>query len=315
MPLKDGLLGRDKMNCMRNWLKAFPAQIVFITHNKDIAVAASYKRRYDRSLKLVYQQHMQVGVNKKDFLHTRRYNMLDLWIAPLNYLKEETIQRTAVPASKIKVIPLGVEAERFVKNDIPQNDARAKLSLPQDKKIFGVLGRIDPKKGQDFLIAATKMLRDAFRADYHLLIMGAVTPHEGNEHLDALYKMVEDNGLGDRVHFRESTPQVELFYSAIDVFAMPSFGETYGMVTLEAMAAGRPVIGTNKDGTKEILQSGRLGYVYELGDTAGFCRQLIALLEDKNLDQLIHAARNEVLERYTKEAMTQQLDETLKRLL
>jgi glycosyltransferase involved in cell wall biosynthesis len=127
--------------------------------------------------------------------------------------------------------------------------------------------------------------------------------------------MVKDYHLEDRVHFRESTPQVEIFYSAIDVFAMPSFGETYGMVTLEAMAAGKPVIGTDKDGTKEILQSGKLGYVYELGDTAGFCRQLTALLENENIDQLIVAARTEVLEKYTKEAMMQQLDKALNDLL
>jgi len=87
------------------------------------------------------------------------------------------------------------------------------------------------------------------------------------------------------------------------------------MVTLEAMAAGKPVIGTNKDGTKEILQSGRLGYVYELGDADGFCKQLIALLEDKNIDRLVNTARNEVLQHYTKEAMMQQLDGALTALL
>lgn len=315
MPLKDGWLQQSRLKAMQQWLEAFPARILFITHNKDIATATAYKRRYNKTMRLVYQQHMQVGVNKKDFIHAMRYRMLDLWIAPLDYLKAETIQRTTVPAGKIVVIPLGLETARFTQNAISQTDARMQLSLPQDKKIFGVLGRIDPKKGQDFLIDVAKRLRDEYNKEYHLLVMGAVTPHEGDEQLNKLYRMVKEYRLEDRVHFRESTPQVEMFFSAIDAFAMPSFGETYGMVTLEAMAAGRPVIGTDKDGTGELLQHGKLGYVYPLGDTDGCCRQLVRLLEQDDTTAIVQAARHEVLAKYAKEAMMQQLDDVLTGML
>src|SRR5690606_13407321 len=112
--------------------------------------------------KLVYQQQMKVGVNKRDLIHRLRYNMLDLWISPLPYLKEETIARTHVPAGKIAMIPLGVDAEAILNTPVTRVDARKYLDLPQDAHILGVLGRIDPQKGQDFAIRALAHLKKEY---------------------------------------------------------------------------------------------------------------------------------------------------------
>jgi D-inositol-3-phosphate glycosyltransferase len=304
-----------KLKPMHQWLQACKAQLVFTPLNKDIAAISLYKRVYDKNIKHVYQQQMQVGLNKKDFIHTFRYKMIDLWISPLNYLRDEVIAQTKVPAEKISVIPLGIEIDRYINNKISQKEARQKLQLPSEPKIIGVLGRIDPKKGQDFLIRGIEYIRNRPELNYHLLVMGNVTPHEGDTYLKSLYQLVETHQLQDRVHFRESTLQTGYFYSAIDVFGMPSHGETFGMVTVEAMASGKPVIGNNKDGTREILQYGKLGYLYEFENLDSFAEQLQALDQNKKIAAMIEAARREVEEKYTSDIMCLTYDTAFIKLL
>jgi len=306
-------LGDNKLSkaVLRKWLSSHSVAILLTPYNKDIAALSGYKRWNNRSVKLVYQQHMQVGVSKRDFIHTLRYNMLDAWISPLEYLKQETISKTKVPADKIAVIPFGLEPDRLVNASLSMNEARQQLQLPQDVSLIGVLGRIDPKKGQDFLIRALAKIPD----HYHLLIVGDVTPNEGEEFLNHLHHLVKQNNLQERVHFQKNQKDVSRFFSAIDVFAMPSHGETYGMVTLEAMLSGVPVIGVNRDGTAELLQHGKLGWLHNLEDINGFINQLRLLQSDPALLSKLSAARDEVIAKYNIDDMMKATDELLSGLL
>ena len=136
--------------------------------------------------------------------------------------------------------------------------------------MLGVLGRIDPKKGQDFLIEALPVLDEKLGIEYHLLIAGSSTLGEGEAYEKSLHGRVQALELNGRVHFRKAAEDVRPFYRAIDVFCMPSEGETYGMVTLEALASGLPVVGTDRDGTREILGRTESGVLYEFGEVGSF---------------------------------------------
>lgn len=298
---------------IKRWLKDRQVDILLTPYNKDIAAMAFYKMLFNRQAKLVYQQHMKVGVSKRDIIHTLRYGALDLWISPLEYLKEETLRLTRVKEEKITVIPFGLEAKRFA---IPLNQeaARLQLGLPQHAFIIGALGRIDPKKGQDFLIRAMPAVVKKLQSSM-LIIMGDVTPHEGNEYLDSLYALVDKLKLKDRVYFIQHRQDVISFFKAVDVFAMPSHGETYGMVTLEAMASGTPVVGVNRDGTAELLANGNLGWLHELDDKAGYLQQVLAVADGEHTTKKTVAARAEVETHYGLSNMVAQIDETLQRLL
>lgn len=300
---------------LKKWLKDFSPAILFTPYNKDIALAANYKRWHSGELKLVYQQQMKVGVRKKDIIHNLRYRPIDLWISPLNYLKEETMALTNMKSDRIVVVPLCIEPEAILSGRWTKESARVRLELPQDASIIGVLGRIDPKKGQDFMIRAVHALKTQHNSDQHLLIMGSVTPEEGEEYSNSLHALVQQLQLQDRVHFRPFDSDVSLFYNAIDVFSMPSHGETFGMVTLEAMLSGKPVIGTDRDGTSELLKHGTLGYLHEKENVEDFCRQFMRLQQNTHLDQMLEAARKEVEERYTKERMCAALDQLMTGLM
>ncbi|MEX6688920.1 glycosyltransferase family 4 protein [Danxiaibacter flavus] len=299
-----------KVTYMRRWINANDqSPIIFTALNKDIATASLYKRLYKSNAIVIYQQQMKVGVKKKSPVHMLRYQMVDAWISPLPYLIEETLEKTTITRDKIKLIPLSIDAKPFLENPETKSSARQNLHLPQNVKLIGVLGRIDPEKGQDFLIRCIKVLEEKYQSDYHLAIMGNITPEHGEEYMNGLHSLAESLQIKDRVHFLPFSWDVKQFYRAIDVFAMASRGEHFGMVTVEAMASGCPVVGTNKDGTKELLEDGRLGYLFEYNNESDFCEQLQQLESNEDLNSMLENAKKAVVEKYSKERMCEGMDE------
>lgn len=307
--------GRGKATSfvIRKWQKEYPSTILFVTFNKDIKPASAYKRFFNRKIKLVYQQHMQVGVKKRDFIHSLRYATINLWISPLPYLKSETMEKTRIPSHKIEVVPLAVD-DHFAERTLSKDAARAELQLTKEAFIIGVLGRIDPKKGQDFCIKAMPKLLQQY-PDAQLLIMGNITANEGDDYLQKLYSIVAALKLQSVIHFKPYIPNPSVFYQAIDVFAMPAYGETYGMVTLEAMASEVPVVGVNKEGTKELLQSGRLGWLHELEDIDGYVQAIKTIRTSTTTTEKIALAKQEVVMHFSTAKMMNDINSSLEKLL
>ncbi len=308
-----GSSSKVKAKTLKIWLSDSPVSVLFTPYNKDIRGLSGYKRFRNKKVKLVYQQQMKVGVNKRDLIHRFRYQMLDLWISPLPYLKQETITRTHVPERKIKIIPLAVDAGKILNTSMTQDIGRAQLGLPPEVKLLGVLGRIDPKKGQDFAVRVLSQLGE--HGEYHLLIMGNMTMNEGDEYHDHLRKLVVELKLEDRVHFRPYHEDVNLFYQAIDIFLMPSHGETFGLVTVEAMLSQKPIVGVNRDGTAALLESGRLGWLHDLEDVDTCCRHILELRDLKYGAPKLQEAKSVAMARYTYERTMPQLEEALTKLI
>lgn len=290
-----------QLRLVHSWVLQHKIEVLLIPNNKDLIIASLYKRFINRDIAIVYQQHMQVGVSKRDFIHTLRYKMIDKWIAPLNYLKAETLRLTRIPEWKIVVIPFGIDVKKFGTTTISKEESRNGLRLPNDAIIIGCLGRIDAKKGQDLLIKALPKLRQ--KGNYQLLLMGNPTENEGDKFSKHLQHLIVDSGLERFVHLRPYGAEVMQFYRAIDVFAIPSHCETFGMVTIEAMAAGVPVIGTDNYGTRELLGAGEFGYLFEKENESDFIGKFLTLEADSLIGKMVENARNEVLARYSKGAM------------
>jgi glycosyltransferase involved in cell wall biosynthesis len=310
---EEGLPGLGgQLRAVNAWVLRYKIRVLFVPFRKDIRVASLYKRFYDDDIAVVYQQHMQVGVSKRDLIHTLRYAMIDVWISPLQYLKDETLKLTRVPGDKIEVIPFGMDTTPFLHTELSRQEARVRLNLPQDAYIVGVLGRLDPKKGQDLVVHAIHELNKSGNSNYHALMVGNATLDEGGDSFTrSLLSLVRTAGLEDKVHFRPHTDEIMLFFRAIDVFAMPSHGETFGMVTIEAMAAGVPVIGTDKDGTRELLGAGKYGWLFAKEDVTDFCRQVETIRKGQGVADKVRDAREEALGAYSKEKMVTAINEVL----
>lgn len=266
------------------YLKEQNIPLVIVCDNKDIDVISWVKRIYMRSLKVIYHQQMQIGISKKDPLHTFRFRAIDCWISPLQYLKDEVGRCTGFPTSRVEVIPLCLEVDRFLEKKFSKEKACEKLGIPVrkdglQKPLLGIVGRIDPKKGQLFLVEAIPELRRR-GLEVEVLVFGSATVNEekSRQYEREIHRFVSGNQLEEVVHFVPHRPDVELFYQAIDVFVLGSHSETFGMVTIEAMLSELPIVATESGGTSEILDNGKLGLLYPFENQEKFCNQVQHLL-------------------------------------
>lgn len=230
--------------------------LVRAIHDMSIAVIA---KRKVKSLHLSYFMEMQLGVKKTNFLHTLRFSYFDLWACPLNWLSDQVKTMTRFSHAKIKVIHSGLDLRQFEK-ELEKKDARQLLELPSDCILFGLIGRFDRHKGQLLLLEA---LQKCQHKEIGIVLLGEPTRNEGSGYADQMNAFIEEHQLSDRVFVRPFRKDIDVFYKAVDWFVMASKAETFGMVTIEAMACGTPTLGSNAGGTPEILHFGELGVLFE----------------------------------------------------
>lgn len=266
--------------------------VVFTSFRPDLDLIAWTKRRSKHDIKLIHQQQMQIGVPKKGLMQRIRYKAIDHWIAPLQWLKQEVLEKTTIQEEIISVIPLGVDVNRFIHLNTQKEESQKLFNCSTSDTLLGVIGRIDEKKGQLFLVKAMERLRQ-LGENVSLLIVGEPTINDpkGKAYYDDLMRYIAENDLGKYVFMADFTTNVGAFYNAIDVFVMSSVGETYGMVTLEALLSKVPVIGTNSGGTPELLGQKKFGELYEVDDIESFCTSFQTLTKridsgELNLDDI-----------------------------
>jgi len=227
-------------------------EVVHFRDNRDLDFLGWVKFFSSRKIKLVYHQAMQLGVSKKDFLHTLRFKRIDAWVSTLNYMKKQVLSRTKFPEEKLHVIPLGTNIDSTSIHS--KDDARNLLNLPCDKFLVGVVGRLDEKKGQLEVIQALSLLKENEK-DIHVVFVGDKTKNEADAYVQKLQDTIELNHLQEKVSFLPHQTNMQDLYGALDLVIVPSWEETFGTVTIEAMASGVPVIGSNTAGTAEILEN------------------------------------------------------------
>jgi D-inositol-3-phosphate glycosyltransferase len=199
------------------------------------------------------------------------------------------------------VVPLGIELEKFTEAALTQAQARTSLdlNLPPDAVLLGLVGRFDVDKGQAFVVEALARLRQQ-HLRLHLLLVGEPTRNKDNSYQEALFARIQELGLGEAVHVRAFTLHPEVAYRALDISITASTNETYGMVTIEAMATGLPVVASAAGGTLEIVDDGRTGLLFPLRDAAAFDATIERLLYTPDLaKQLGEQAQHEALTVYS----------------
>ncbi len=216
-------------------------------------------------------------------------------IAPNPWEKEQMILQNA-PSSRVQVIPCGVDLNLF--KPIPSSRAKKFLGLSQRDFILYV-GRIDAVKGIDVLIRAIHHLsRTPLEGSQELglIIIGGELDAESqdkSEEMQNLRKMVTRMNLRERVAFWGSQRQdlLPYFYSAAHALVLPSRYESFGMVALEAMACGTPVIASRVGGLQYTVEDERSGLLFPEGDSRMLSESIREVIENRHLkERLVKAA-------------------------
>ncbi len=184
------------------------------------------------------------------------------------WLKQKTLEAFAIKRP-IEVIPNFVDTARFAPR--PGSSCRI-LDLPAGRKTIVHASNFRPVKTVEAVIDVFHRIHDAIPSN--LLLIG-----EGPE-LARAHVLVEAAGLRSSVFFLGIQDAIEDLLPGTDLLLLPSDHESFGLIALEAMAAGVPVIATNRGGTTEVIRSGEDGYLSDPRDVDGMAEWACELLRD-----------------------------------
>lgn len=217
------------------------------------------------------------------------------------------------PSSKIVVIPPGVDTRHFY--PIPKDEAKEVIGISDDSHMILYVGRIEPLKGIDNLIQAISKIQKKGVlkcCPHNLVIIGGepdAKPEEMNAEMARLQDLVEELEIENFVVFLGKQDQQILpyYYSAAEVVVMPSHYESFGMVALEAMACGTPVIASQVGGLAFLVRDGETGFVVPGNDVESLSNRLVDLIKDENLRKNLGAKSTEYAELYAWENISEKI--------
>ncbi len=199
----------------------------------------------------------------------------DRLVAVSNWTKHRLLALGRIPEEKIRVLPNTYDDQRFQVHEV-SGHLRERYRISPEEKVVLTVARLDPGegyKGYDRVLQALPAVRTAC-GPIRYVIAG-----KGGDRA-RLEAMAADLGVADAVTFAGFVPDEELadHYRFADVFAMPSTGEGFGIVFLEAMGCGTPVLGGNQDGSVDALEDGKLGLLVDPASTDVIAAGLISLI-------------------------------------
>ena len=232
------------------------------------------------------------------------FDIADRIVAATPVDRAHMLEHYRAPAERIAIVPPGVDLLRF--RPLGVAESRRQLGLPEAHRMVLFVGRPDPVKGLETLVRAmARIITDEpdLQQNACLCVIGGDVSDDPSEmsaemvHIDALRK---DLGIADFVAFLGPQTQDSLpwYYNAAQAVVVPSRYESFGMVALEAMACGTPVIASDVGGLATLVRDGRTGYLVPYGDPDALAERLRPILDDDVLREVLGRHGTAVAEGY-----------------
>lgn len=196
--------------------------------------------------------------------------------------EQEALREFISPQGRIEIIPCGTDLNNF--RVMPKAEARAKLGLSQTEQIVLFVGRFDPRKGIETLVRACALSGIYAQGNLRLIIAGGSDPERADgQERKRIEHLVAELGLSEKTLFagRLGHDVLPLYYTAADVCAVPSHYEPFGLVAIEAMACGTPVVASNVGGLKFTVVPEETGLLVPPQDSAAFAVAIDRILGDE----------------------------------
>ncbi len=209
--------------------------------------------------------------------------------------RAELVEGYHADEHRIEVVAPGVDHSIFSPGD--RAVARRRLGLV-DAPWLVFVGRIQPLKGVDVALRALALLADA---RVRLAVVGGPSGPDGQAEVAALHRLARELGIADRVEWVAPRPHAALadWYRAADACLVPSRAESFGLVALEAMACGTPVVAADVGGLRSLVDHERTGFLVEGREPLGYAAAIERLLAHPTCSAEMGAAATSESLRYT----------------
>ena len=312
--------GRFSFGLLKNPAK-YPTSLVHVHVTIPMGDIAGLQYAKKKKVPLVVTYHGDLQENMGGFIRRMSvyfYNKFlldkilshaDVIISPSEYYIDES-RFLGKYRDKIVVIQNGINIDEF-DIDYSKEECRKKLSLPLDGKILLFLGTLSPHKGPDVLLKAMpKILKNI--PDAKLVFVGS---GEIRKKLERICKKISVEKYVEFVGFVGDTFKKALYYKSADVFVLPSFLEIFGIVNLEAMACGIPIVASKVGGIPEIVKDGENGLLVPPRDSEALADAIIYLLENEDIREKMGKNGRKKGENYSWERIAEETEKVYEEVL
>ena len=220
------------------------------------------------------------------------------------YLRCETVKHFGIPKDRIKVIPNFVDIARYQRDVHPCH--RSKLSKPGEKIVTHISNFRPVKRVEDVMRTFVEVAK---KIPARLLLVG-----DGPDRA-RVQQLGEELGVAEQVTFLGKQNSVIELLSCSDLFLLPSETEAFGLVALEAMACGVPVVATRTGGIPEVVTHGENGYLAPIGDVDAMGAYSLEILQDKAVWNRMSAAARTAAEGFAADSIVTSYEDYYKEVL
>lgn len=267
---------------------------------------------------VVASRHIMNNHNKRNFFHAALYRRLDALVVMSRTLRENVLATHVLKERQVKVVHLGLDFLRFTPSKYDPTDQREEWGADEETVVIGIVGRIDPAKGQEtFIKAAAGLMKSELEGiKLKFVVVGEETVGGDRKYMQSLNDILQQFRIAEHfvfAGFQENIPNV---MAALDIFVMPSRQEAFGLVAIEAMAMECPIIISSGGSADEIVGQEEFGLLVRPEDAFDLQRQIGFLLRNPELRKKMGIrAREHVLKNYDRKIRLQRTLALYERLL
>ena len=276
--------------------------IVHAHMGRDYLVAALACKQTN-NVKLVLTRHHYLPL-KRSALYRWLLGNVAAVIAVSDSVRQSVLERLQLPSEKVRTIPNWIDPERFKPAD---RDAARAMFRVRYNIVVACIGQITQTKGQEeFVRAAAALART--RTDVEFLIVGQES-EEGGAFSKRLSDLARSSGLQEKLRFLGRVRHIPQLLAAVDVVVVPSWDEGFSLVTIEAMAARRPVLASRVGGITGIIKDNVTGLLVPPRDVHALTDKLLWLVSDATLrERLSVQAQRDVYARFGRDHIIDQIE-------
>lgn len=262
-------------------------EIVYL-HSSKAGAVGRLALLFDFKTKILYNAHgwyfnAEIGKKKKIFFAFVEKVLAIKTNKIINISKaehESALKYKIAPEKKMCIIENGIDFSRFANSDMCRTETRKKYDIDKNDIVIGVVGRLSEQKDPMTTIRVFKMIKDKF-SNAKLMMVGS------GELEDEVRSFAKSNNIDNDVIITGWIENVEKYIPAFDIAILPSKWEGFGLVIVEYMACGKPVVASNVGGIANIIEDGKNGFLCEVGNEKEIYSKIDKILECKDLRENI----------------------------